>query len=393
MSWAIWITGLPGSGKSALARETARQLSALDGRVTITVLELDEIRRGLTPTPTYRDEERDLVYRVLAWIAATLTEAGVPVIVDATAHRRAWRDRARARIGRFAEVQLVCPLELCREREEKRTGSHAPRAIYARAGRAGARVPGVDVAYEPALSPELSLDTATRPLAELVGEVVALARRLAADSPSRTPATSPGWVIWITGRPGSGKTTLARGVADALAAEGTEFKLLERPELRRALLTDGVGRPAGEEVVHRALAVTAKLLAEAGVPVIVDATTSRRAWREMARTLIPCFVEVQLVCPTELCAERERAARWKLGTAPPAGARTGRTGGEAPALAEPELCLDYEESLAPELTLHTHLQGHWSTVRQVLLLTRRLLHPETPNRRKPERRTPCECES
>lgn len=391
MSWAIWITGLPGSGKSALAREAARQLSALGERVT--VLELDEIRLVLTPTPTYRDEERELVYRVLAWIAATVTEADVPVIVDATADRRAWRDLARARIVRFAEVQLVCPLELCREREEKRTGSHAPRAIYARAGRAGARVPGVDVAYEPALAPELSLDTAMRPRAEQVGEVVALARRLAADSPSRTPAASPGWVIWITGRPGSGKTTLARGVADAFAAKGTGFKLLERHELRRGLLTDGVGGPAGEEVVHRALAVTAKLLAEAGVLVIVDATTPRRAWREMARTLIPCFVEVQLVCPTEVCAERERAARWKLGTTPPAGARAGRTGGEAPARTEPEICLDYEESPAPELTLHTHVQGHWSAVRHVLLLTRRLLHRETPNRHEPERRTPCACES
>ena len=66
---------------------------------------------------------------------------------------------ARAAIPRFAEVQLVCPLEVCRERERTRPRGHAPRGIYARAGRPGATVPGVDVPYEPALAAELTIDT------------------------------------------------------------------------------------------------------------------------------------------------------------------------------------------------------------------------------------------
>src|SRR5207253_563173 len=145
MSWAIWITGLPGIGKSSLARGAAAELEAVGERVV--VLELDAIRKFLTPTPTYSATERDVVYRALVYMA--------------TAHRRAWRDLARASIERFAEVQLECPLEVCRERERHRCEGNAPRGIYAQAGKPGAAVPGVDVPYEPALAPELFIDTAT----------------------------------------------------------------------------------------------------------------------------------------------------------------------------------------------------------------------------------------
>src|SRR5262249_55103422 len=92
VSWAIWITGVPGSGKSTLARAAVAKLHALG--VPVRELELDEIRKTLTPSPTYSDAERDIVYRALAFIAAMLAEAGAPVIIDATAHRRVWRDLA-----------------------------------------------------------------------------------------------------------------------------------------------------------------------------------------------------------------------------------------------------------------------------------------------------------
>jgi adenylylsulfate kinase len=53
VSWAIWITGVPGSGKTTLARGVA---AALESRgVPVKVLELDEIRKVVTPEPTYSD--------------------------------------------------------------------------------------------------------------------------------------------------------------------------------------------------------------------------------------------------------------------------------------------------------------------------------------------------
>jgi protein-L-isoaspartate(D-aspartate) O-methyltransferase len=175
MSWAIWITGLPGSGKSAIARAAAAELHSRGQDVA--VLELDEIRRVITPAPTYSDAEREAVYRALVHIGATLVDAGIPVIFDATAHRRAWRDLARATLRCFAEVQLVCPLAVCQAREATRPRGAAPPGIYAGAMRPGARVPGVNVEYEPALAPELEVDTAVHGVAEAAAVVAAFVER------------------------------------------------------------------------------------------------------------------------------------------------------------------------------------------------------------------------
>lgn len=176
MSWAIWITGPPGSGKTTLARGVAAALEARG--ITLKVLELDEIRKVVTPAPAYSETERDVVYRALAYMAKLLTEAGVPVIVDATAHRRAWRELARSLIPAFAEVQLLCPVEVCRERERRRRPGYAPRAIYDRAGTPGATVPGVDVAYEVSPRAELTLNTDEGDLWTQIQEVLYVVRRL-----------------------------------------------------------------------------------------------------------------------------------------------------------------------------------------------------------------------
>jgi adenylylsulfate kinase len=363
VSWAIWITGLPGSGKSALARATAAELRA-DGKAVV-VLELDEIRKVVTPSPTYSDTERDVVYRALVYMAGVLAGSGTPVILDATAHRRDWRDFARRHIPRFAEVQLVCPLEVCREREQRRTTGNAPRGIYARAGQPGAVVPGVDRPYEPARSPELTIDTGLEAPGPAARRIVALARGLA--EPSRpTSGSPPAWAIWITGLPGSGKTTLAWSAAEALAARSVPVRVLDLREVRAALLDDGPESDTTREIVHRTLAYTAKLLTDSGVAVIVDATAPRRAWRQLARDLITHFAEVQLVCPYEICMERERATRWGLGI-PRRATRSSR-----PATDAPDIILDYEQALCPELTLHTDFQGLQGALDELLRLALRL---------------------
>jgi protein-L-isoaspartate(D-aspartate) O-methyltransferase len=172
MSWAVWITGLPGSGKSVIARAAARALRAR-GREPV-VLELDEIRQAITPSPTYTDDEREAVYRALVYIGSVLVAAGIPVIFDATAHRRAWRELARASLPAFAEVQLTCPLDLCRRREADRPRGHAPADIYAKSARPGARVPGVNLGYELARAPELTLDTAAETVETAAAAIVAL---------------------------------------------------------------------------------------------------------------------------------------------------------------------------------------------------------------------------
>jgi adenylylsulfate kinase len=358
VSWAIWITGLPGSGKSSIALAAVARLEG-EG-MPVTLLELDAMRHVVTPAPTYSDAERDLLYRALVWLAATCVDAGVPVMVDATAHRREWRDLARAVIPAFAEVQLTCGLPTCRAREMARPDGGAPRGIYARAGIPGARVPGVDVEYEPASAPEATIDTEVTPVAQAAARVCEVARGL---PPPPVRALADGSTIWVTGLPGSGKTTIASAAAEALVGYGVVARVLEFGDLLGFVAGRGA-TPLAQVIAHRTLVYAAKVLSAAGLAVIVDATAPARAWRELARSLIPRFAEVQLVCPAEICATRERAVRWRLmGCAhtPP------RRHSDAP-----DIVLAYEPSLRPELTIHTDAEDPWSAAATVVRLARRL---------------------
>jgi len=270
VSWAIWISGLPGSGKSTVARAAAARLA--EAGQPVALLELDAMRTVVTPHPTYTETEREIVYRLLVFTAVSLTGVGVPVIIDATAHRRAWRDLARASIPRFAEVQLDCPREVAEARERTRVAGAAPHAIYAGAARPGATVPGVNVAYERAPSPELTVDT----IAEDVASAAARIAALALGQATRRPQAPGGAVVWLTGPPGSGKTTLASRLAERLVAEGAGVTILEWAALRALALTVPWAAEREDEIAHRALVYTAKLLADTGLVVVVDATTPRR---------------------------------------------------------------------------------------------------------------------
>jgi adenylylsulfate kinase len=157
--WVIWLTGIPGSGKSTLARLVAGELHCR--HVAARVLSVEMVRAVLTPRPKYTEQERDVVYSALVFVSKMLARNGANVIIDATANRRRYRNKARRGITRFAEIYLKCPLEICMKRERRRRRRFgAPSHIYAKA-RTGASktVPGIGVPYEVPLSPELTVDT------------------------------------------------------------------------------------------------------------------------------------------------------------------------------------------------------------------------------------------
>ncbi len=162
MAWAVWFTGLPGSGKTTMARATENELAVRGVRAR--VLELDEIRRALTPKPKYSEEERAIVYAALAYMAKLLTDEGVNVIIDATGNLRKYRDNAYVLIANFGEIYIECPIEVCMAREAGRTAQFAPKGIY-RKGKTGksATVPGLNVPYEPPLKPMMTIDCETSP--------------------------------------------------------------------------------------------------------------------------------------------------------------------------------------------------------------------------------------
>jgi adenylylsulfate kinase len=147
--FAIWITGMPASGKSSITGELVKLMAPY--RLPLVVLESDVMRTILTPRATYEDAERDWFYQTLASIGSVITKNGVNVIFDATANRRTYREHARTLIPRFIEVYIRCPLEVCIKRD--------PKGIYSNAVRGKAStVPGLQSAYEPPENAELVLD-------------------------------------------------------------------------------------------------------------------------------------------------------------------------------------------------------------------------------------------
>ncbi len=157
--WCVWITGLPGSGKSVISRALLKLLA--EKGVNAKILASDRLRGVLTPEPTYSIKERDMVYATLVFIAKLLVKNDVNVIIDATGNLRQYRENARNQLPRFMEVYLECPLQVCIQRETQRKNTHqAPEQIYKRAYQGKTNtVPGIGEPYEPPRKPEIVIDT------------------------------------------------------------------------------------------------------------------------------------------------------------------------------------------------------------------------------------------
>lgn len=153
-AFALWITGLPASGKSTISRAVADACRSRG--IDIAVLESDALRTVLTPRASYGEEDREAFYRAVAFIGALLVDHGVSVIFDATANLRKYRALARADIGRFAEVYVECPAEICAARD--------PKGLY-REARAGVirTLPGVQAPYEPPEQPDVTVSGLDEP--------------------------------------------------------------------------------------------------------------------------------------------------------------------------------------------------------------------------------------
>jgi adenylylsulfate kinase len=145
-AFALWITGLPASGKSVVSAALVGKLRSRG--VETVVLESDALRKELSTHPSYDSSDRDYFYGSIAFIGKVLTDHGLSVIFDATANRRAYRDRARTQIRKFMEIYIDSPLEICMKRD--------PKGIYrkALAGESD-NVPGLQAEYEAPENPEV----------------------------------------------------------------------------------------------------------------------------------------------------------------------------------------------------------------------------------------------
>ena len=171
--WAIWFVGLPGSGKSALARGVRAHLVG-QGYDPVT-MQMDVLRKKYVPEPKYTPEERDFAYAAFVDEAADLVRQGRVVLMDGAAYKRSMRIYARQRIPRFAEVHVQCDLEEAMRREAGRPEGLVMADLYAKAlerRRTGEQfeglgeVIGVDVEFEVDPGAEFIIDNTRLPKAE-----------------------------------------------------------------------------------------------------------------------------------------------------------------------------------------------------------------------------------
>jgi len=160
----IWLTGLSGSGKTAIAMELERRL--IDSGRACCVLDGDNVRHGLSSDLGFSPEDRSENIRRIAEVARLFNEAGMTVVTAFISPYRADRGRAAEIIGKaaFVEVFVDSPLEVCEARDRK--------GLYKKA-RSG-EIPeftGISAPYEAPETPAVHLLTDTGSVDEMADRI------------------------------------------------------------------------------------------------------------------------------------------------------------------------------------------------------------------------------
>jgi adenylyl-sulfate kinase len=162
-----------------------------------------------------------------------------------------------------------------------------------------------------------------------------------------------GFVLWLTGLSGAGKSTVAAKLAPALAEHGHRVELLDGDEVRQNLC-QGLGFSRADRDTNIArIGYVAGKLAKHGVAVLVAAISPYRQARDQVRAQVEVFVEVHVAAPLATCAERDPKGLYAKALS---GEIRNFTGVSDP----------YEPPLHPEITLHTETQSVDESVHQVL---------------------------
>lgn len=173
-------------------------------------------------------------------------------------------------------------------------------------------------------------------------------------------STQSGFAVWLTGLPASGKSTLARGLAETLQERDIRLQILDSDELRQVLTPDPTYSREERDWFYSALTYIGRLLTQNGVNVVFAATAPRQAYRAEARQTLAHFVEVYVRCSLETCRARDQKGIYAKALA---GVATTVPGIQAP----------YEAPPAPEVVVDTELQnpeqGVWQIVERLEALS------------------------
>jgi adenylylsulfate kinase len=162
-----------------------------------------------------------------------------------------------------------------------------------------------------------------------------------------------GFVLWLTGLSGAGKSTIASALAPRLLERGHRVEILDGDEIRTNLCQElGFSREDRDTNIARIGYVAGKL-AKHGVAVVVAAISPYREARDKVRASVATFVEVYVAAPIETCAERDVKGLYAKALA---GEIKNFTGVSDP----------YEPPFRPELVLHTEHERVDESVGRVL---------------------------
>jgi len=160
----LWFTGLPCSGKSAVADRVAARLK--ERGLHVERLDGDIVRQDLTRDLGFSKKDRDENIRRVTFVTKLLSRNGVAVLTSFISPYREMRDRARREATNFVEIYAKCPIEVCMERDVK--------GMYKKAMRGEIKeFTGVSDPYEEPLNPELVLETDKETLEQSVERVLA----------------------------------------------------------------------------------------------------------------------------------------------------------------------------------------------------------------------------
>ncbi|WP_341717545.1 adenylyl-sulfate kinase [Micromonospora sp. FIMYZ51] len=177
-------------------------------------------------------------------------------------------------------------------------------------------------------------------------------------SRARPPRRHRGLVVFLTGLSGSGKSTIARGLADSLREQGDRTITLLDGDVVRRELTAGLGfsKADRDTNVRRIGWVAAEIARHRGIAIccpIAPYAQARAAARAMAVAAGAGFLLVHVATPLEVCEQRDRKGLYARARA---GLLTGMTGIDDP----------YEEPTDAELVVDTTDLGVHEAVQAVL---------------------------
>jgi len=160
-------------------------------------------------------------------------------------------------------------------------------------------------------------------------------------------ANHKGWCVWVTGLPGSGKSTIAERLLKKLRSLNVHVQIVSSDMLRKVMTPKPTYSEEERDAVYATLVFIARLLTQNGVNVIIDATGNRRRYRDHARKEISNFIEAFVRCPLEICIQRE-TKRKDFAYAPKGIYKKAFTG---ESMTVPGVGVPYEEPENPEVTV------------------------------------------